>query len=98
MKVIAAEFEKSVVHGKDCPKDPLAEVAFAGRSNVGKSSMMNTLMGRKGLVKTSSTPSIALNPGICRAVVLAPAPIRPMRIVSSAIGASSVISGLPSRL
>ena len=56
MKVIAAEFEKSVVHGKDCPKDPLAEVAFAGRSNVGKSSMMNTLLGRKGLVKTSSTP------------------------------------------
>ena len=56
MKVIAAEFVKSVVHGKDCPKDPLVEVAFAGRSNVGKSSMMNTLMGRKGLVKTSSTP------------------------------------------
>ena len=56
MKIIAAEFEKSVVHVKDCPKDPLAEVAFGGRSNVGKSSMMNTLLGRKGLVKTSSTP------------------------------------------
>jgi GTP-binding protein len=56
MKVLSAEFEKSVVHPADFPKGKQPEVAFAGKSNVGKSSMMNTLLGRKGLVKTSSTP------------------------------------------
>ncbi|MFQ5914418.1 MAG: ribosome biogenesis GTP-binding protein YihA/YsxC [Nitrospinota bacterium] len=56
MKIPAAEFEKSALHPRDCPKQKLPEVAFAGRSNVGKSSVMNTLLGRRGLVKTSSTP------------------------------------------
>jgi GTP-binding protein len=56
VKVSAAKFEKSAVHPADFPKGKVPEVAFAGRSNVGKSSMMNTLLGRKGLVKTSSTP------------------------------------------
>lgn len=38
------------------PAPLIVEVAFAGRSNVGKSSLMNALMGRRGLVRTSSTP------------------------------------------
>lgn len=53
---IQAEFISSVnEHGK-CPKDDLAEFAFIGRSNVGKSSLINALARKKGLAKTSSTP------------------------------------------
>ncbi len=43
MKVISADFVKSTVRRKDYPGEPLPEVAFAGRSNVGKSSLLNTL-------------------------------------------------------
>jgi GTP-binding protein len=39
-----------------CPEDSIAEVAFAGRSNAGKSSALNTITGIKGLAKTSKTP------------------------------------------
>jgi GTP-binding protein len=39
-----------------CPASSLPEIAFAGRSNVGKSSLINTLLNRRGLVRTSSTP------------------------------------------
>lgn len=56
MKVTSAEFIKSVVNFKHCPNDGLPEIAFVGRSNVGKSSLMNLLLGRKNLVKTSATP------------------------------------------
>lgn len=38
------------------PKDPLAQVAFSGRSNVGKSSLINSLLGRKSLARVSSAP------------------------------------------
>ena len=56
MKVTSAEFLKAAVDRKGWPKDGLPQVAFAGRSNVGKSSLINNLVNRKGLVKTSGTP------------------------------------------
>ena len=46
----------SAVRPDQYPKPLLPEIAFVGRSNVGKSSLINTLLNRKGLVKTSSTP------------------------------------------
>jgi GTP-binding protein len=56
MKIHAAEFLVSAVSPAQYPRQPLPEVAFAGRSNVGKSSLINTLVHRRGLVKTSATP------------------------------------------
>lgn len=50
------EFIRSVYHLDQCPKDGLPEIAFVGRSNVGKSSLLNCLLSRKGLAKTSSRP------------------------------------------
>ena len=54
--VLVAEFLAAAVTPENLPPPALAEFAFAGRSNVGKSSMMNAMMQRKGLVRTSSTP------------------------------------------
>src|SRR5215467_10832464 len=56
MKIATAEFLASAVAPAQYPRQPLPEVAFAGRSNVGKSSLINTLVHRKNLVKTSATP------------------------------------------
>ncbi len=56
MIVKSAAFVKSAVTPGQCPPGDLPEVAFAGRSNVGKSSLINTLVDRKRLVKTSGTP------------------------------------------
>ena len=50
------EFKGSFAKLGQCPDSSLPEVAFIGRSNVGKSSLINTLCKRKGLAKTSSTP------------------------------------------
>jgi GTP-binding protein len=56
MKIQSAEFVISAVQEKDYPSQRLPEVAFVGRSNVGKSSLINALLNRKRLVKVSSTP------------------------------------------
>ncbi len=56
MKIKSAEFIKSAVKPSQYPPADFPEIAFSGRSNVGKSSLINTLLNRKRLVKTSSTP------------------------------------------
>ncbi|MCZ6876343.1 MAG: ribosome biogenesis GTP-binding protein YihA/YsxC [bacterium] len=56
MKISSAEFLRSTVSAAQYPRQPLPEVAFAGRSNVGKSSLINTLLHRKGFAKISNTP------------------------------------------
>ena len=56
MKIKKAFFEKSSSTIDNCPKKKLFEIAFIGRSNVGKSSLLNMLLDRKGIAKVSKTP------------------------------------------
>ena len=56
MQIIKAEFKCSSEKNSQVPKDELRDIAFIGRSNGGKSSLINMLTGRKGLAKVSSTP------------------------------------------
>ncbi|MDP7417865.1 MAG: ribosome biogenesis GTP-binding protein YihA/YsxC [Desulfobacterales bacterium] len=56
MIITSAHFVTSAVQSPQYPSGILPEIAFSGRSNVGKSSLINTLLNRKHLVKTSSTP------------------------------------------
>jgi GTP-binding protein len=56
MHIKSAEFVTSAVKPDQYPEPEFPEVAFAGRSNVGKSSLINKLVNRRSLVKTSSTP------------------------------------------
>lgn len=56
MDIHSAEFIKSATHYKDCPELAYPEYAFLGRSNVGKSSLINMLTRHSKLAKTSSTP------------------------------------------
>jgi GTP-binding protein len=56
LKVLDAVFVTTATKASQWPREPLPEVAFVGRSNVGKSSMINTLANRKQLVRVSNTP------------------------------------------
>lgn len=56
MIIKTAEFVKSSQRWEDCPETTLPEYAFIGRSNVGKSSLINAMMNNKYLAKTSQTP------------------------------------------
>ena len=56
MKILSAEFIKSATEPSHYPEGVFPEVAFVGRSNVGKSSLINALVRRKNLAKTSNTP------------------------------------------
>lgn len=56
MKIKSADFEMSAPNLASCPKSALPEFAFIGRSNVGKSSLINMLTGKRELAKASDTP------------------------------------------
>lgn len=56
LKILNAEFIRSCVGPEQFPTGPTPEIAFVGRSNVGKSSLINSLLQRKGLAKVSRTP------------------------------------------
>ncbi|NQY01621.1 MAG: ribosome biogenesis GTP-binding protein YsxC, partial [Flavobacteriaceae bacterium] len=56
MKIKSAVFVMSNTDVSKAPRDRIPEYAFIGRSNVGKSSLINMLVGQKGLAKTSGRP------------------------------------------
>lgn len=56
MKITSTEFIKSAFEQAHWTDDGLPEISFLGRSNVGKSSLINSLLSRKGLARTSNTP------------------------------------------
>lgn len=58
MNIKSAKYLTSVVEAKNILKDEMVEFAFVGRSNVGKSSLINSLTNKKNLAKTSSTPGL----------------------------------------
>lgn len=55
-RIASAEFAAAAAETKQIPPEGPPEIAFAGRSNVGKSSLLNMLLARKGLARTSNTP------------------------------------------
>jgi len=56
VKISSARFVKSATQPDDFPRDQRPEIAFCGRSNIGKSSLLNTLTDTQGLARTSSSP------------------------------------------
>lgn len=58
LKIVSAEFIKGAINSKQFPQIGVPEFAFFGRSNAGKSSLINMLLNRKNLVKTGSKPGM----------------------------------------
>lgn len=56
MKIISSDLQAIAVEPKGYPEDELSEIAFVGRSNVGKSSFINSMINRKNLARTSGKP------------------------------------------
>ena len=56
MKIVKAQLERIAVNKKQYPAENLPEIAFAGRSNVGKSSFINSMVNRSNLARTSGKP------------------------------------------
>ena len=56
MKIETATFESAAALSSQVPPSTLPEIVFSGRSNVGKSTLINTLLRRKNLARTSATP------------------------------------------
>ena len=56
MRIVESKFIKSAVKPNAYPASPYADIAFVGKSNVGKSSLINTLLNRKAIAKVSGTP------------------------------------------
>ena len=58
MKILKAEFAKGVIGDDYSLRDNLPQIAFFGRSNAGKSSVINSLVDKKNLVKVSKNPGV----------------------------------------
>jgi GTP-binding protein len=56
LRIRSIEFVRSAGDVRECPARPLPEIAVSGRSNVGKSSLLNSLFGRRNLARVSATP------------------------------------------
>ncbi len=56
LRIDSVSFVSSAAHYDECPRERIAEIAVSGRSNVGKSSLLNSVLGRKNLARVSSTP------------------------------------------
>lgn len=81
VKVKTASFLVSAATERQCPAPAAPEVAFAGRSNVGKSSLVNTLLGRKALVRVSSTPGRTRTLNFVDVSLAEGRPVRQLRMV-----------------
>ena len=74
IKIIRSEYITSAVSRKTCPEELLPEIVFVGRSNVGKSSLINSLTNRKSLARTSGTPGKTQTINFFRVEIKAPSP------------------------
>src|SRR3989344_201170 len=66
MKILKAEFARGIVGGDYSTEDKLPHVAFLGRSNSGKSSVVNSLTGKKNLVRSSKMPGLTIEANFFR--------------------------------